>query len=108
MPDETNFLEMNKHLHEPHKLVEIIRNFPTEVDFMHCGVSQRLSPFAIYGKCEKCGIKVKLWSFTASTEVHDVFDAFFEWLLKDGAAEVARKRQAEILSDSQNNDAPAK
>src|SRR5690349_2243480 len=106
MAEILNFLDMNKDLNNPGKLVEMIRDFPTEVTFTHCGVSQRLSPFTQYGKCEQCGTTVKLWGFSAETQIHDVFDAFFQWLLKDGAAAVVRQRQG-VLRDDTGDGGPA-
>jgi hypothetical protein len=39
-------------------------------------------------------------SFSAVTEIEDVFDAVFEWLNRPEAQELARRRQREIANDN--------
>ncbi len=83
----------------PEGLIDAIRAFPIEREFEHCGRRSTLSPFDIYAVCPECGARVKVRAFSATTELEDVFDAFFEWLNQPGAVESARKRQQAFATD---------
>lgn len=79
-------------------LLEAIRNYPVEREVEHCGQRWGAPPFSIYAACPHCGARVKLRSFSAGTELEDVFDAVMEWLSKPGASEAARLRQLELAA----------
>jgi hypothetical protein len=83
----------------PEELLDAIRSLPLKREVEHCGQRFVVSPFDIYATCPKCGIQLKTRSFSATTEVEDVFDAVFEWMNQPGAAELVRKRQGVIETD---------
>jgi transcription elongation factor Elf1 len=58
-----------------------------------------VSPFDIYATCPHCGQRLKVRSFSGTTEVEDVFDAVFEWMLHGDGAGLARRRQEAIHDD---------
>ena len=79
---------------------DAIRAFPVSREVLHCGNVFSASPFAIYSTCPLCKTRIKLRSFTASTEIEDVFDAVFEWMSQPGAKETAAVRMSEIAADT--------
>lgn len=81
-------------------LVDAIASLPLDREVRHCGAVFRVSPFDIYATCPACGSRVKVRSFAAAPELEDVFDAVMGWMLRPGAAEVVRRRQAEIAADA--------
>ncbi len=83
----------------PEGLVDAIRSFPAEREIEHCGRRITFSPFDVYARCPQCGTRIKVRSFSATTEIEDVFDAFFEWLNRPGAREVANRRQQALQND---------
>jgi hypothetical protein len=82
-------------------LLDAIRNFPVRREAEHCGSRIVISPFDVYAQCLHCGSRIKMRSFSAVTEIEDVFDAFFEWLNRPEAQELAKKRQSEIANDNE-------
>jgi hypothetical protein len=84
----------------PSELIDLIRGFPVERQVEHCGQRFSVPSLEIYARCPRCGEQIKLRSFSAVTEIEDVFDAFLEWMQREGADEVIRRRQAETLAES--------
>jgi hypothetical protein len=82
-------------------LVEAIATFPVQREVRHCGQTFHVSPFAIYAACPHCGARVKVRSFSAGTELEDVFDAVFAWMTQAGAAEAVLARQQAIQDDAE-------
>ena len=80
-------------------LIDAIQQFPLAKTYVHCGSDQNASPFDVYGVCNRCGARIKLRAMTAVTEIEDVFDAVFEWMMKPGAMVLVQRRQSEIASD---------
>jgi hypothetical protein len=80
-------------------VVDAIRAFPVEREVTHCEQTFAVSPFAFYGVCPACGVKVKVRSFAAVPELEDVFDAVFEWMNQPGAAKHAEARRQELSSE---------
>jgi hypothetical protein len=80
-------------------LIEAIEAFPTKREVTHCGQTFRTSPFATYFECPQCRTRMKIRSFSASSEIEDVFDAVFAWMNRPGAVEIARQRQQQIADD---------
>jgi hypothetical protein len=85
----------------PEELLDAIRSFPLKREVEHCGQRFVVSPFEFYASCPKCGARLKIRSFSGTTEVEDVFDALFEWMNQPGAAEIARTRQEAIEKDNE-------
>ena len=83
-----------------HNLVEAIRRFPTARSLEHCGVRFTVSPFDFHAKCPQCGASIRARASTGVSELEDVFDAVFEWLLDPRAQEIAGHRQKAIAEDS--------
>jgi hypothetical protein len=81
------------------ELLDAIASLPTHREVSHCGATFLVPVFDIYATCPTCGARVKVRSFAGVPELEDVFDAVFEWIARPGAAELARRRQAEISSD---------
>jgi len=81
-------------------LLEALRSFPAVREVEHCGVRFNVSPFDYYGTCPHCGTQIKLRSFSAATELEDVFDAVFKWLQNPQARAAAERRCREIADDS--------
>jgi hypothetical protein len=50
-------------------------------------------------ECPRCGVRIKVRSFSAIPEIEDVFDAVFEWMNQEGAREVAERRQATLAAE---------
>jgi hypothetical protein len=83
----------------PAGLIEAIRSLPAQREVTHCGVSFTVSPFEIYADCPRCGTRIKVRSFSAVTEVEDLFDAVFEWIDRAHADELVQRRQAVLRED---------
>jgi hypothetical protein len=81
------------------ELVDAIKSFPVRRTIEHCGASISASPFDFYADCPTCGARIKVRSFSAATEIEDVFDAVFEWMNNPAAREVAARRRQEIEAD---------
>ena len=79
------------------ELVEAIGSFPLAKEIEHCGDRFLVDPFEIYANCPKCGGQIKLRSFSASSEIEDVFDAVFSWMSNPEALEVAKRRQQKLI-----------
>jgi hypothetical protein len=84
-------------------LLDAIRNFPVQREAEHCGSRIVVSPFDIYAQCPHCGSRIKMRSFSAVTEIEDVFDAVFEWLNRPEAQEVARRRHERLQTIANNS-----
>ena len=80
-------------------LLDAIKAFPVCRTVQHCGTTFSASPFDIYADCPTCGARIKVRSFSAATEIEDVFDAVFEWMSDAAAREAAARRQQAIESD---------
>jgi hypothetical protein len=59
-----------------------------------------VSPFDIYAKCPECQSKIKVRSFSATTEIENVFDAVFEWIDRPEALNLVSDRQRTLRADS--------
>jgi len=81
------------------ELIDAIKAFPHQREVRHCGATFMVSPFDIYATCPHCGQRIKVRSFAAATEIEDVFDAVFAWMLRGDGAELARQRQVAIRDD---------
>lgn len=82
------------------ELLDAIAALPVARTVTHCGTEFAVSPLDIYATCPHCGTRVKVRSFSGVGEVEDVFDAVLEWMLRPGAAEVVRHRQAALAADA--------
>jgi hypothetical protein len=82
-----------------HELIEAIRAFPVRREIEHCGARIAFDPFDFYVECPRCGVRIKVRSFSAASEIEDVFDAVFEWLSQEEAGEVAGRRQAALTTE---------
>jgi hypothetical protein len=80
-------------------LIGAIKTLPHSRDVQHCGAIFAISPFDIYATCPHCSQQIKVRSFSATTELEDVFDAVFEWMLHEGGDHIARQRQKAIRDD---------
>lgn len=74
------------------ELLDAIGSFPVSRDVEHCGTRFAISPFDLYALCPTCGTRIKVRAFGAIPEIEDLFDAFFEWMNRPGAASVAHNR----------------
>jgi hypothetical protein len=81
------------------ELIDAIKALPHRREVAHCGATFAVSPFDTYATCPHCGGRLKVRSFSAATELEDVFDAVFEWMLHGDGAELARRRQEAIRDD---------
>src|SRR5919109_5240035 len=95
-------LPTSSNIEIPPALVEAILAFPLRREVEHCGRTLHVSSFDLYATCPQCGTRLKVRSFSAQTEIEDLFDAVFEWMLQPGADDVVRRRQAEIEGDRQS------
>jgi len=86
------------------ELIEAIRSFPVERETEHCNQKFQVSPFDFYATCPQCGTRFKLRSFSAVTEIEDVFDAVFEWMNEPAASVAAERRRAEIAADDEGDE----
>jgi hypothetical protein len=85
----------------PPGLIEAIETFPLHREVTHCGNTFLVSPFDLYADCPHCGSHIKVRSFSAGTELEDVFDAVFQWMGQAGAADLVRRRQ-QVLEDDRD------
>jgi predicted RNA-binding Zn-ribbon protein involved in translation (DUF1610 family) len=83
----------------PPELIEAIRAFPLQREVTHCGHTFNISPFDVYADCPHCGKHIKVRSFSGGTEIEDVFEAVFAWMLQNGASEIVSRHQAIIAAD---------
>jgi hypothetical protein len=83
----------------PPALIEAIRSLPARREVTHCSVPFTVSPFDVYADCPRCGTRIKVRSFSAVTEVEDLFDAVFVWIDRAQAEELVRRRQAVLRED---------
>lgn len=83
----------------PAGLADAIRAFPARREVEHCGARFAVTSLDIYADCPMCGTRIKLRAFSADEEVEDVIDAVLEWLSNPDATEIARRRQAAIALD---------
>ncbi len=83
----------------PTDLIDAIRIFPLEREVDHCGTRFSVSPIDTYAQCPRCGARVKVRAFSATTEIEDVFDAVFEWMNRPNAEGLATHRRREIEDD---------
>ena len=81
------------------EIVGAIKAFAHRRIVSHCGATFAVSPFDLYLASPHCGERIKLRSFSAIAELEDVFDAVFEWMLSEGGADLARRRQKAIQED---------
>jgi len=81
------------------RLLESIRGMPSAREVDHCGTRFETSPFDFYAQCPRCGLRIKLRGFGAVPTLEDVFDAVFEWIERNGAEDVVRRRREEIRRD---------
>jgi hypothetical protein len=91
--------ESHKGLNISYKLIEEIKSFPLNREVEHCGGAFYVSPFNIYARCPRCMSSIKVRSFSAETEIEDIFDAVFEWMSQPGALVLAKERQKAIKED---------
>jgi hypothetical protein len=82
-------------------LLDAIAAFPTARDVTHCGTTFQVSPFDIYTTCPACAKRIKVRSFAAVPELEDVFDAVFTWMARPGAAELAQRRQQDLVAEDE-------
>ncbi len=84
----------------PPELIEAIHALPARREVEHCGSTFAVSPFDIYALCPRCGTRLKVRSFAAVTEIEDVFDAVFEWMMTPAGHEAAALRLREMAAGS--------
>src|SRR5437763_1764933 len=84
----------------PAGLIDAIRSFPAERETEHCGTPLRASPFDFYAQCPRCGVRVKLRSFSGGDEIEDIFDAVFDWMNHPIAKQAAARRQQTLEAES--------
>lgn len=80
-------------------LLDAIRAFPTQREVEHCGTKFAVSPLAFYAACPRCGVRVKVRSYSGISEIEDVFDAVLEWMGQPKARDHVQRRQEEIEAD---------
>ena len=78
------------------ELIDAIKAFPHRRDVRHCGATFAVPPFDVYAICPRCDQRIKVRSFAAATELEDLFDAVFEWMLQGDGTDLARQRQDAI------------
>lgn len=83
------------------ELLDAIRSFPVERQVEHCGREFASASLDLYATCPHCGARLKLRSYSGSTEIEDVFDALVLWMSRPGAQETARRRLAVLLEDDE-------
>lgn len=92
-------LKRNTEVEIPAELLETIESFPLQREVRHCNETFHVSPFDIYADCPRCGVRIKVRSFSGGMEVEDVFDAVFAWMNEPGAEELVRRRRQVLLQD---------
>jgi hypothetical protein len=92
-----------KEFNIPPHLLDAIRSYPTTRKVLHCGKSFQISPFEIYAICPVCREKIKVRSFTAFTEIEDVFDAVFEWMMSSDTSQLVKERQKTIENEARDS-----
>ncbi len=102
--NSTEIFDLNRRTPLSHKVIDAIREFPVVRVVDHCGTPFDVSPFDLYAACPKCGTDVKLRSFAATSEIEDVFDAVFAWLMMPEAQATCRRRQDQIKADPLNEE----
>ena len=85
----------------PPDVIEAIHSLPARREVEHCGSTFAVSPFDIYAVCPRCGTRIKLRALAAVTEIEDLFDAVFEWMITPAGREAAERRLQEIAADSE-------
>jgi hypothetical protein len=85
----------------PPGLLEAIAALPLQREVSHCGTTFTISPFELYATCPQCGKRIKVRAFSAGSEIEDVFDAVFAWMLQPGGRELACRRQQVIAADKE-------
>lgn len=98
--------DLNRNTSVDHTLIDALRQYPVAHILEHCGKQFEVSPFDIYAVCPTCKTEFKVRSFAAVTEIENVFDAVFEWLLTPEAQAACRRRQEEIKADLEGEDPP--
>jgi hypothetical protein len=87
----------------PAELLEAIKSFPLRRKVEHCGKTFLVPPFDIYATCPQCMTRIKVRSFSAQTEIEDVFDAVFEWVSQLDALMLMQARQKNIKEDANDS-----
>jgi hypothetical protein len=64
-----------------------------------CGARIVFDVFDFDAECPRCGVRIKLRSFSGVPEIEDVFDAVFEWMNQEGARDAAERRQAALAAE---------
>src|SRR5947207_3183708 len=85
------------------ELLEAIRTFPVQREVEHCGDRFTAGPFDFYVDCPRCGVRIKVRSFSAGGEIEDVFDAVFEWMNRPMALDEARRRQMALKEEDEDD-----
>jgi hypothetical protein len=85
-------------------LIKEIKSFPLKRGVEHCGETFYVSPFDIYARCPHCMSSIKLRSFSAETEIEDIFDTVFEWMNQPEALLLVKERQKVIKEDKEDED----
>lgn len=93
--------EKSRHMEIPSDLIMGIKSFPSQREIQHCGKPFAVPAFDIYAVCPYCRSRIKVRSFSAVTEIEDVFDAVFEWMNRPEMVEVVRRRRQTIKEDSE-------
>src|SRR6516164_2535220 len=91
--------ESHKELNISFRLTEEIKSFPLKRAVEHCGGTFYVSPFDIYARCPQCMSSIKVRSFSAVTEIEDIFDAVFKWMNQPEALILVKERQKAIKED---------
>jgi hypothetical protein len=91
--------ESHKKVNISYKLIEEIRSFPLKRVVEQCGETFYVSPFDIYARCPHCMSSIKVRSFSAVTEIEDIFDAVFEWMNQPEAIVLVKERQKVLKED---------
>ena len=95
--------DLQRELKIPYNLLEEIKSFPQKRVVEHCGKTFFVSSFDIYATCPQCMTNIKVRSFSAETEIEDVFDAVFEWVSHAGALTLMQERQRIIKEDADDS-----
>ena len=83
----------------PADLIEAIQSFPSRREVEHCGQTFVAGALDMYADCPTCGTRLKLRSYSATTELEDVFDAVLEWMTDPAARQSAESRLRAIEDD---------